>query len=64
VQEEVERALSVVLRSSVSVIVAGRTDAGVHALGQVCSYSGEAVDPRSLNALLPEDVAALSPTRI
>jgi tRNA pseudouridine38-40 synthase len=42
------------------VVVAGRTDAGVHALGQVCSYSGEPVDVRSLNALLPEDVAALS----
>jgi tRNA pseudouridine38-40 synthase len=42
------------------VTVAGRTDAGVHALGQVCSYSGEPVEPRSLNGLLPDDVAALS----
>jgi tRNA pseudouridine38-40 synthase len=32
----------------------------VHALGQVCSYSGEPVEPRSLNGLLPDDVAALS----
>ncbi len=60
VQEEVERALSVVLRRSVSVVVAGRTDAGVHALGQVCSYVGEPADPRSLNAVLPADVAVLS----
>jgi tRNA pseudouridine38-40 synthase len=60
VQEEVERALSVVLRRPVSVVVAGRTDAGVHALGQVCSYDAEAVDPRSLNGLLPPDVAVLS----
>jgi tRNA pseudouridine38-40 synthase len=60
VQEEVERALSTVLREPVSVVVAGRTDAGVHALGQVCSYEGEAVDPRSLNALLPRDVAVLA----
>jgi tRNA pseudouridine38-40 synthase len=50
----------VVLRRPVSVVVAGRTDAGVHALGQVCSYSGEPVEVRSLNALLPDDVAALS----
>jgi tRNA pseudouridine38-40 synthase len=60
VQEQVERALSVVLRAPVSVTVAGRTDAGVHALGQVCSYEGEPADVGSLNALLPGDVAALS----
>jgi tRNA pseudouridine38-40 synthase len=61
VQAEVERALSVVLGGvPVSVVVAGRTDTGVHALGQVCSYEAEAVDPRRLNALLPTDVAVLS----
>src|SRR5947209_6401887 len=60
VQEEVERALSVILQTDVPVVVAGRTDAGVHALGQVCSYSAEAVDPRALNSLLPRDVAVLA----
>jgi tRNA pseudouridine38-40 synthase len=60
VQDEVERALSVVRGHPVSVTVAGRTDAGVHALGQVCSYEGEAVSARSLNGLLPRDIAALS----
>lgn len=55
-----ERTLSTVLHSEISVVVAGRTDAGVHALGQVCSYSGDAADVRALNALLPDDVAALS----
>jgi tRNA pseudouridine38-40 synthase len=59
VQEEVEATLSTVLRTPSPLTVAGRTDAGVHALGQVCSYEGEAVDPRALNALLPEDVAVL-----
>ena len=39
--------------------MAGRTDAGVHALGQVCSYEAEAVSPRTLNGLLPPDVAVL-----
>ena len=39
--------------------VAGRTDTGVHAWGQVCSYNGEPVGVGSLNALLPRDVAAL-----
>ncbi len=60
VQGEVERALAVVLGRPVPVVVAGRTDTGVHALGQVCSYDGEAVDPRSLNGLLPADVAVLA----
>jgi tRNA pseudouridine38-40 synthase len=43
--------------------VAGRTDTGVHALGQVCSYEGEPASVASLNALLPADVAALSCSR-
>lgn len=60
VQEEVERALRTVLRrDDLSLTVAGRTDAGVHAWGQVCSYEHEAVDPLRLNALLPADVAVL-----
>ncbi len=60
VQAEVERALGVVLRREpVSLTVAGRTDAGVHAWGQVASYAGEPVRAKSLNALLPYDIAAL-----
>lgn len=59
VQEEVERALSTILRAQVPLTVAGRTDRGVHAWGQVCSYEHEAVDPRRLNALLARDVAVL-----
>jgi tRNA pseudouridine38-40 synthase len=40
--------------------VAGRTDRGVHAWGQVASYRGEALDPARLNAPLPADVAVLA----
>jgi tRNA pseudouridine38-40 synthase len=58
---EVERALCVLLRvDAVPLVVAGRTDAGVHAWGQVASYDGPPVSVRSLNAVLPSDVAALS----
>ncbi|MGA2469692.1 MAG: tRNA pseudouridine(38-40) synthase TruA [Solirubrobacteraceae bacterium] len=60
VQEELERALSTILGEPVSTTVAGRTDAGVHAWAQVASYRHEAVDPRRLNALLPDDIAVVS----
>nr|MBA3747026.1 tRNA pseudouridine synthase A [Solirubrobacterales bacterium] len=60
VQDAVERALCTILREDeVRLTVAGRTDAGVHAWGQVCSYEHEAVDPLRLNALLPPEVAVL-----
>jgi tRNA pseudouridine38-40 synthase len=60
VQRELERALCVVLRrDAVPLTVAGRTDAGVHALGQVASHPGEPARADSLNALLPSDVAVI-----
>jgi tRNA pseudouridine38-40 synthase len=59
VQDELERALATILREDVPLTVAGRTDAGVHAWGQVASYEHEAIDPRNLNGLLPDDVAVL-----
>jgi tRNA pseudouridine38-40 synthase len=63
VQEELERALRIVLRrDEVPLTVAGRTDAGVHAHGQVASYAGEPARPDSLNALLPYDVSVLECT--
>jgi tRNA pseudouridine38-40 synthase len=61
VQGELERALGVVLRrDDVRLTVAGRTDAGVHAWGQVASHPGEPAPVRSVNALLPADVAVIS----
>jgi tRNA pseudouridine38-40 synthase len=66
VQEEVERALRTVLGETsmtgepLTLTVAGRTDRGVHAWGQVAGYAHEAVDPRRLNSLLPEDVSILA----
>src|SRR4051794_16799337 len=60
---ELERALAVVLRAPVMLTVAGRTDRGVHAWGQVASYEGEPAPVRSLNALLDDDVAVLASAR-
>jgi tRNA pseudouridine38-40 synthase len=63
VQGELERALSTVLRERVRVTGAGRTDAGVHALGQVASLeSGANVADalHSINGVLPGDVVVRS----
>ena len=60
VQETVEEALATVLRTEVTLTVAGRTDRGVHARGQVASHAGEPAPIRNLNALLPPDVAVLA----
>ena len=57
---ELGRALGVVLRRPVALTVAGRTDRGVHALGQVVSYEGELPGLRSVNALLPDEIAVIA----
>lgn len=45
---------------TVALTVAGRTDAGVHARGQVASHPGTPASAGSLNALLPGDVHVLA----
>jgi tRNA pseudouridine38-40 synthase len=57
VQAEIERALETVLREPVALTVAGRTDRGVHAWGQVASYAGPPAGAASVNALVGADVA-------
>ena len=60
VAAELSRALETVLRRPVALVVAGRTDRGVHALGQVVSYQGPPPDLRSINAVLPDEIAVLA----
>jgi tRNA pseudouridine38-40 synthase len=61
VEGVLQEALAMVLRREVRLSVAGRTDAGVHAGGQVASFLAGDLHPErlrhSLNALLPPDVA-------
>lgn len=62
VQEELERAAEALFGQPVRVSLAGRTDAGVHASGQVAAFSAETqlearTVGRALNAHLPGDVA-------
>ncbi len=67
VQAELEAALEIVLRERVELTVAGRTDAGVHAWGQVASFQTDAEVPgdlsRRLNGLIPGDVAVTAAGR-
>jgi tRNA pseudouridine38-40 synthase len=64
VQGEVESALTTVLREPVELTVAGRTDTGVHAWGQVASFATTAEVPdnlaRRLNGVGPADVTIRS----
>ena len=55
-----EEALERVRREPVSLTVAGRTDPGVHARGQVASHPGEPTASGSVNGVLPGDVRVLA----
>jgi tRNA pseudouridine38-40 synthase len=56
VQGVLEDALGTLLRREVNLTVAGRTDAGVHARGQVVSHDGDPAPAHRLNGVLPHDV--------
>jgi len=60
VQETVEDAIRTIRGEPVALTVAGRTDAGVHARGQVASHPGEPLTAESLNGVLPPDVRVLA----
>ena len=60
-QDRLERALTGMAGHSVRVSAAGRTDTGVHALGQVVHFDTEAIRPesawiRGVNASLPKSI--------
>jgi tRNA pseudouridine38-40 synthase len=63
-QDEVQRALSRVADSPVATVCAGRTDAGVHASGQVLHFDSDAARSErawrlGANTYLPSDVSLL-----
>lgn len=65
IQEAIERAIHQVSQATVRIIGAGRTDSGVHALGQVASFRTDrdwsaSNWMRALNAVLPKDIAVRS----
>ena len=65
VEGEIEKALEILLNQKTPVYASGRTDAGVHALGQIIHFeTDKKVNAdnfyRNLNAHLPDDVKAIS----
>jgi tRNA pseudouridine38-40 synthase len=65
VQGTLEATLRQITQETIRVSAAGRTDAGVHALGQVVGFATDtrlsnAELHRALNAVLPTDVAVVS----
>ncbi len=69
IQGELEDALSQLLRRRAAITGAGRTDAGVHAIGQTVTFETDSPIPASrvtaaLNALLPDAIAVVEATEV
>jgi tRNA pseudouridine38-40 synthase len=61
IQETIEKALQKILQAKIRLIGSGRTDAGVHALGQVANFKTNTKIPiknlkQALNSLLPDNI--------
>ena len=60
IQEELNKAISVVLQEEVTVVGAGRTDTGVHASQMFAHFDSDAILVENivfkLNSILPEDI--------
>lgn len=60
IQEVIEKALAKILQSDCTVVASGRTDAKVHAKGQVFHFDGKDIPAnryqQALNTLLPKDI--------
>lgn len=69
VQERLEDSIHALTGERVKLICAGRTDAGVHALGQVVTFDSQASIPASrwemaLNSFLPDEIRVLDSAQV
>lgn len=64
IQILIEQALSSISQSKITISAAGRTDSGVHALGQIIHFDTEVIRPisawiKGVNSLLPESIRVI-----
>ena len=69
IQAVMEEKIGIMLQEDVRLIASGRTDAGVHAVGQTCHFEtrsrlGPDILRKGLNALLPEDIYVKETERV
>lgn len=64
VQGEIEKALFKIFNTDINIVCAGRTDKGVHAIGQSISFFAPEIEIKKLilriNSLLPHDICIKS----
>lgn len=64
VQQKITDSIEIILREKVNLIGSGRTDAGVHAIGQAANFNTEKITgipkfQHSLNSILPADISII-----
>lgn len=64
VQQKISESIGIILKEKINLIGSGRTDTGVHALGQVANFRTTKILEKnkflySLNSVLPSDIAVL-----
>ncbi|HQA08232.1 MAG TPA: tRNA pseudouridine(38-40) synthase TruA [Syntrophomonadaceae bacterium] len=69
IQAEMQQCIERLTGEKTSILFAGRTDTGVHALGQVVAFDTEATIPPdrwqyALNSFLPDDIKVLHSTEV
>ena len=69
IQDELEKSVKILTKKDVRVTASGRTDAGVHALGQIVHFDADLSIPLdklciSLNGILPQDISVKNAYRV
>ena len=69
VQQVIEDALSKITKERITITGSGRTDAGVHALGQAANFVSNCTVPLeklpiAINSIIPDDIRVISATEV
>ena len=69
VQQKITDAVKVIIKENINLVGSGRTDSGVHALGQIANFQTKSeIDifrfKHSLNSILPADISVLNMSKV